>query len=222
MKAVAVTRGTKSLKKDIPAVIRKIRTNIALERTTLLLVGSMARGTETRWSDIDFIAISECRLPTWIPPLNVHLQFDTRTEFVAGITGGDDFRAWALRYGKVIVDDGWWANLPREELMKLWPKWEPKVVHGSKNLRMSLGLAQTGDVVSAWREMIYAVSHIARAILIAKQVFPLSRPELSDQLTSIGEIRLAKTLGQLLVEEPNLNDIISIGHDLEHRIRLMQ
>jgi hypothetical protein len=82
-------------------------------------------------------------------------------------------------------------------------------------------LVETGDVIAAWREIIYAVSHVARAILLAAHQFPLSRPELAGQLVSMGEEPLADTLKLLLFKEPNLEDVTRIASDLEGRIAHM-
>jgi predicted nucleotidyltransferase len=65
MSATLVGSGLRKRQAEIPSVIRQIRKHVDLVRATLLLVGSMARGTETQWSDIDFLVISEGPKPIW-------------------------------------------------------------------------------------------------------------------------------------------------------------
>lgn len=59
-----------------------------------------------------------------------------------------------------------------------------------------------GDLDAADEEARFALSHLARAILLAAGVFPLSRPELAAQLEEIGETDLARLLSTGLRDEP--------------------
>jgi hypothetical protein len=62
---------------------------------------------------------------------------------------------------------------------------------------LASGLRESGDGDAAAEELTYAVSHVARAILLKKSVFPLSRPEMIAQLKESGYPKLADTLLQL-------------------------
>jgi len=61
---------------------------------------------------------------------------------------------------------------------------------------------ETDDIAAAAEEMLYAVSHTARTMLLKAGVFPLSRPEIIGQLNEAGQQRLAKLLQELSYEEP--------------------
>ena len=51
-----------------------------------------------------------------------------------------------------------------------------------------------GDVRAANEEMLLALSHLARASILRRGEFPLSRPELAAQLDSLGDSSLASLL----------------------------
>jgi hypothetical protein len=55
-----------------------------------------------------------------------------------------------------------------------------------------------GDLDAAHEQALSYFTHIARAELIDRGVYPASRPELPKQLRSIGDSRLAHSLEQLL------------------------
>jgi hypothetical protein len=58
-----------------------------------------------------------------------------------------------------------------------------------------------GDADSARYELRFAFSLIARAVLLQARVFPLSRPELPEQLENLGRTEMARTLRRLGSEE---------------------
>jgi hypothetical protein len=53
-----------------------------------------------------------------------------------------------------------------------------------------------GDLPAAEEEIRFALSHLARAELLGKGVFPLSRQELPAQLQEAGQPRLAQMMKQ--------------------------
>ena len=166
------------------------------ETTTVVVIGSAARGAMSGRSDIDVLVLRDDHHRILIErPGNIHLQQESRLRFLDRLKDGDDYPGWALRFGVPIRDpDGWWAERVADELSAPhWPDWRPKVNHARKRLSIALELLGVGDVEAASEELMFAVSHIARAILLKQGVFPLSRPELPEQLMDI-----APDLGRLL------------------------
>ena len=158
------------------------------DSATVVLVGSSARRT-THWrSDIDILVIHDgnCRIRL-IRPGDIHLQQDSRSRFLTRLEEGDDYPGWALRFGIVLRDpDGWWAKQVAAELDNPhWPDWRPKADHARKRIAMSMDLLDIGDVEAASEEMMFAASHVARAVLLNHGRFPLSRKELPSQLEGI-------------------------------------
>ena len=115
---------------------------------------------------------------------------------------GDDYPGWALRFGTPLRDPGgWWAEHAAAEIENPhWPDWRPKVEHARKRIRMAFELLEVGDVDAASEELLFAASHVARAILLKQGVFPLSRPELPSQLKDV-DPSLAGLLAELIEGE---------------------
>jgi hypothetical protein len=106
---------------------------------------------------------------------------------------GDDFPHWALRFGVPLSGRKAWESLRKELLPKApWPDPERKLQQAKRKWNAAETLLAMGDVPAAEEEIRFALSHLARAELLARQVFPLSRPELSSQLEAVGNRDLAR------------------------------
>ena len=170
------------------------------DSATVVLIGSSARGTTHVGSDIDILVIHEddrrIRLDR---PGDIHLQQESRSRFLQRLENGDDYPGWALRFGiPVRAPDGWWAKqVAAEHENPHWPDWRPKADHARKRISMSGQLLDVGDVDAASEELMFAASHVARAVLLKHGRFPLSRMELTSQLEEIAP-HLALLLGRLI------------------------
>ena len=170
---------------------------------TVVLVGSGARGVRNPRSDIDVLVLhGDDRRIRLKRPGDVHLQQDSRSRFLKRLKDGDDYPGWALRFGTPLRDPGgWWAAHAAAEIENPhWPNWRPKVEHARKRIRMAFELLEVGDVDAASEELLFAASHVARAILLKQGVFPLSRPELPSQLKDV-DPSLAGLLAELIEGE---------------------
>lgn len=171
------------------------------DSATVVLVGSSARGTMHGRSDIDVLVIHEddhrIRLDR---PGDIHLQQQSRTRFLKRLENRDDYPAWALRFGIPVHDPcGWWAEQVAAELdHPHWPDWRPKADYARKRIVVSGELLDVGDVDAASEEMMFAASHVARAVLLRHGKFPMSRMELPSQLEEIAP-DLACLLARLIV-----------------------
>lgn len=181
-------------------ILRELKTAGMLDRAVLVLIGSVARGVQTRRSDIDLLLVlaDEGRLAVR-PPVDLHLQQESRARFLARLRARDDYPAWALRYGRIIHDpDGWWAaQAESEKTSGRLPDWTPKIDIARKSLRWAADLLATGDMEAFEEQCLYAASHLARATLLQRGVMPLSRPELAAQLREVGEVEVAASLDAL-------------------------
>ncbi len=175
------------------------------DSATVVLVGSSARGTMHAGSDIDVLVIHDgdqrIRLDS---PGQIHLQQDSRARFLNRLKKGDDYPAWALRFGVPVHDPtGWWAGQTTAELdSPHWPDWRPKANYATKRIKVSRELLDIGDVDAASEEMMFAASHVARAVLLKHGKFPLSRMEMPAQLRSVSP-ELSELLAGLI--EGNFN-----------------
>ena len=132
-------------------------------------------------------------------PGDVHLQQDSRSRFLQRLNDGDDYPGWALRFGTPLRDPGGWCaeNAAAESKNPHWPDWRPKLEHARKRIRMSSELLEAEDLEAATEELLFGASHVARAVLLKRRVFPLSRPELPAQLEDV-DSSLAGLLQKLI------------------------
>ena len=166
-----------------------------------VLVGSVARKTSTERSDIDVVFVSEQKLQRPRCAARVHAQLFVADELRRKLRDGDDFASWCVRLGLPIADPGIWATITTDPEAAEWPNWKPKIMHAMRRLILASDLWKTGDLPAASEEALCAATHTARAILLRAAVFPLSRPEMVDQLTAAGHQPLAELLRRLLSEE---------------------
>ena len=196
-------------------------THLGLADTAIVvLVGSGARDTMNVRSDVDILVLHDQSRRIRIKcPGDVHVQQDSRSNFLKRLAAGDDYPGWALRFGVPIRDpDGWWATHVGAELDNPhWPNWRIKVCHARKRISMAMELLEVGDVDAATEELMFAASHIARAALLRHGVFPLSRPELPSQLQTMDPY-LARLLTGLIDAEVDASCLRSGGSFLERKI----
>lgn len=169
---------------------------------SVILIGSVARSTHTSNSDLDLLVISDRPPLVERHPDRLHVQALTTEQFTQRLRAGDDFAAWCVRYGVPIVTAKPWLDIVSSADAAIWPDWHKKVRHAARRLTLAAALLETGDIAAAGEEMLYAVSHTARAILLRARMFPLSRPEIVSQLREASHERLAKLLEELSYEAP--------------------
>lgn len=160
----------------------------------LVLVGSYARGTSTHAiSDVDLVMIDGDAFDE--VPTGLHLVRMSRDDLTERVAAGDDFAQWALRYGTALTRKNEWSRLADELLDGApWPRVERKLKQLQKRFELFADLLEMGDLDAAREEASSALNLTARALLLQARHFPLSSPELPDQLRAIGEHKLAEML----------------------------
>ena len=169
---------------------------------SVILIGSVARSTQTSQSDSDLLVVGEKLPVVERHPDRLHVQTLTTKQFAEKLRSGDDFAAWCVRYGVPLLASSGWLQIVRSPDAGTWPDWHKKVRHAARRLTLATTLLETDDIAAAAEEILYAVSHTARAMLLKAKVFPLSRPEIIGQLNEAGQQRLATLLQELSYEEP--------------------
>jgi nucleotidyltransferase-like protein len=185
---------------------------------SVILIGSVARSTHTSQSDLDLLVISDRPPLVERHPDRLHVQALTTQQFAERLRAGDDFAAWCVRYGVPIVTSKPWLDIVSSAEAAIWPDWHKKVRHAARRLTLAAALMETGDIAAAGEEMLYAISHTARAILLKGRIFPLSRPEIISQLRETNHERLAKILEDLSYEVPAK---AALNRDLSYIKRLL-
>lgn len=195
-----------------------------LNSATVVLVGSSARRSMHERSDIDVLVVhDDDRRISLDRPGDIHLQQDSRSRFIKRLEDGDDYPGWALRYGIPVRDPaGWWSRQVAAELDNPhWPDWRPKADYAKKRINIAGQLLDTGDVDAASEEMMFAASHVARAVLLQHGQFPLSRMELASQLGNKAP-ELAALLDRLISGDMNSDGLRSGEKLLNYHISQLQ
>lgn len=203
-------------------LLRELETAGMTERASLVLIGSVARGVETRRSDVDLLLTlaDDARLPVR-PPADLHLQQESRARFMERLRAADDYPIWALRYGRIIHDPtGWWTGqAATEEASGRFPDWTPKIALAEQSLRWAADLLAVEDMDAFEEQSLYTASHLARALLLRRGVMPLSRPELAAQLREVGELEIASSLDALSRGGVGRSRAAALCASIESRLR---
>lgn len=202
----------------IQGFIGEVRSSNKDAEIAVILIGSVARSTHTSQSDLDLLIVSDQPVLVDRRPDRLHVQALTTQQFMDRLRGGDDFVAWCVRYGVPIVSSKSWLHIIASPEAAIWPDWHTKVRHAARRLTLAATLLQTRDIAAAGEEMLYAASHTARAILLKSGIFPLSRPEIINQLREAGHERLGRVLEELSYDPPTRE---ALTRDLMYIKRLL-
>lgn len=190
MKADAVR--TVRERRAVRAMLREVRLG-----DPVVIVGSWARRRhESPWSDIDLLVITDTTSPLSRAEVQVIAMPESR--FQERSLAGDDFPQWSMRYGLVISGRASWERIKQTLLSAApWPDPARNIALAKQKLAAGLTLLEMGDTAAAQEELRSAATQLARARLLETGDFPLSRPELVEQLLSAHQALLAKILGTL-------------------------
>jgi len=171
----------------------------------LILSGSTARGRRTEMSDLDYHLVGN-KIATRDLSFELDLHVLSAEEIRTEILAGDDFIQWSLRFGRIVFDDG--TLLEATRLMaelRPWPKIERKREHAAKSLELAHRVVESGDQDGALVQVRTGLSLAARAYLLSKGEFPMSRAELPDQLLAAGKTGAARALQACIQGDPPLD-----------------
>jgi hypothetical protein len=173
----------------------------------LILSGSTARGRRTAISDLDYHLIGPS-IEREDLPYELDLHVLSRQELYADIMAGDDFIQWSLRFGRIVFDDGSIRDaLRRVDQARPWPDAPRKRAHAMKSLRLAERVVESGDHDAAVGQVRTALSLAGRAFLLGRDVFPMSRAELPEQLAASGEGGIAEALQSCIDGSPSLDEL---------------
>jgi len=171
---------------------------------SILVIGSAIRDVAPRQSDIDFIVLFEGTKPSSIkPPIDVDLRFFDVRRVEKLIAAGHDLLGWAIRFGITIYDpNGLWSETVSEWADKApFPSASVALERAVKAQGLGRTLLKVGDEDAAREQELTMLTHIARAQLLQRGVYPISRPELPAQLRQIGEGTLANRLERAIAQD---------------------
>jgi predicted nucleotidyltransferase len=148
-------------------------------------------------SDVDLLYVySGEDAASATPPMDVELREFQAETLDDRVAAGDEVLGWSLRYGVPLFErEGWWTRLQSRWADRLpLPSATAAEERAARALKVAKGLEAGGDEDAAAELRLSALTQQARARLIRHGVFPLSRPELPEQLASIGEWEIASEL----------------------------
>lgn len=167
----------------------------------LVIFGSITRPQVIYSVDVDLLVICESEKPNFVlPPLDVDIRSYRQEDIESLLLEGHELLCWTVLFGKVLYEkDTYWTTL--------CDKWKnslplPSAKTADKRAKRARQLFEDlkviGDEDAAQEQYITMLTQIARAYLIRSDTYPASRPELPDQLKSVGEHELASQLEKAL------------------------
>lgn len=178
-----------------------------LEARALILTGSTARNRRTAISDLDYHVIGRRPLVENLAE-EIDLYSDSPDQFIAKLRAGDDFVHWSVWYGRVLFDDGTvQAAAKHLAAHDAWPDPARKLAQAQRALPFAEQLVESQDHDAALERVRGVLSLTARWMLLAHDVFPLSRDELSDQVLDLGCFDLAAALHRSIHAVPSLDEL---------------
>lgn len=151
--------------------------------------------------DLDLVVI--CREPTNLharPPLEIDLRTYRADQVQQEVARGNDLLGWAVKFGRVLFQrDGYWDAVSESWRDRL-PLPPPDVAAQRANeaFHRLTKVLELGDVDAAEEQALSYATHLARAELLKRNIYPASRPELPVQLRQIGSHEAADCFEQLI------------------------
>jgi hypothetical protein len=152
-------------------------------------------------ADLDLIVISAAGMTLHLsPPMEIDLRVYSAPTIDAQIAMGHDLLGWAIKFGKALfqrdhcwdkIIDAWKDKLPLPSPTAA----RERAANAYERLAKVL---ETGDMDAVHDQAVSYLTQLARAELLARGVYPASRPELASQLRVGNRSQIAEQLDYLL------------------------
>ena len=152
----------------------------------IVAVGSAGR-PEVPSADLDLIVIGEDRVDfkkKYREPLEIDIRIYSSSDVEESIGRGHDMLGWAVRFGRRLFQrDGYWDDVVRRWMDRLpLPDIDSAYARASDSYRWLSSVQSMGDADAAYEHALTYLTHLARAALVERGVYPASRPELPGQM----------------------------------------
>jgi hypothetical protein len=166
----------------------------------VVAVGSAVRPSVQSF-DLDLVVI--CREPAKMkakPPVEIDLRVYAASRVHQLIQGGNDLLGWTVKFGRVLFQRGrFWDAVLETWLERLpFPSADVASQRADDSYRRLTNVFELGDAEAAYEQALSYVTHLARAKLLKRRVYPASRPEIPKQLRAVGCVRIAEWLERLI------------------------
>jgi hypothetical protein len=169
----------------------------------VVAIGSAVR-PQVPSADVDLVVICRDRhLLDEIPPLEVDLRVYSAAEVNARLEAGHDVLGWAVKFGRVLFQrDCFWDRVVEScrDRLRL-PSSKLARARAAAAYRHLTNVFQSGDADAMREQALAYLTHLARAALLERGIYPASRPELCGQLRGVGNYRLAEWLHRILQDD---------------------
>ena len=170
----------------------------------VVAIGSAVRPSVPS-TDLDLIVISADAKPLHISaPIEVDLRVYPAATLDAQIASGHDLLGWAIKFGRSLFQrDRFW-----DRIVYAWQDRLPLPSAGLARKRAASAHERLGKVLefhdadAAHEQAVSYLTHLARAELLDRGIYPASRPELPTQLRACSNSQIAEQLDRLLRTDP--------------------
>ena len=195
--------------------------------TAIVAVGSTVRpGVPS--TDLDLIVICEDRVEfrrNNRAPLEIDIRIYSSSGVEDSIERGHDMLGWAVKFGKGLFQrDGYWDDVVHRWQDRLpLPDIDSAYSRALDSFRWLSRVHNVGDTDAAYEHALSYLTHLARAALAERGVYPASRPELPGQLRGVGagDLRVAVWLERLLSDQPSRGEMDDLVESRLHERRLL-
>ena len=166
----------------------------------VIAIGSAVRPNVAS-ADLDLIVISADATPLHIShPMEIDLRVYSASTIDVQIANGNDLLGWAIKFGRVLFQrDSCWSRVIEA--------WKDRLPLPSASLARERAanaherltkVWESGDKDAIHEQAVSYLTHLARAELLERGVYPASRPELASQLRASNGIHTAEKLERIL------------------------
>lgn len=203
--------------------LRALKQAHLLDGSLVALIGSFARNAATWRSDVDIVVVTTRPVEERPSiPATVEAHFLDPTKLEARILAGDDYAQWIFRCGKLLHgQEKTWDHFLAVLEKAPWPEWTRKMNPAKRHLTRAEALLGMGDLDAACEQGLRAADLLARSVLLRAHQWPLSRPELADQMRALSERDLADaldTLGEAAPGRLRIASACEAGHRVLGRL----
>lgn len=149
------------------------------------------------------------------PPIEVDLRVYSLPGIEDKLERGHDLLTWSIKFGRVLYQQhDFWDKLVGSWCYRLpLPSAKLARERAAVVYRHLVEFLKLGDENAAREQAISYLTHLARAELIERRIFPASRPELAKQLRQVNDSELAENLERVLLDESvDLTEIDKLVH----------
>jgi hypothetical protein len=149
------------------------------------------------------------------PPIEVDLRVYALPGIEDKLGKGHDLLTWSVKFGRVLYQrHDFWDKLVRSWCYRLpLPSAKLARERAAVVYRHLAEFLKLGDENAAREQAISYLTHLVRAELLERRIFPASRPELAKQLRAVDDSELAEKLERVLLDESvDLSEINKLVH----------